>query len=220
LASRSCIDGPGVAGQACADGRERLRQVGDRVVALPHGPVPGRAARPQPHPADALLAGLDQVQPLSPDLDGEATHLADRLGAALEQVRTVLDEPVGALASAGLLVGREHERDGALRHDAGPLTGTHHRQQHGVEVLHVDRAAAPQVAVLDLAGERVDRPVGGLRRDDVEVAVHEETVAAGGLVAPARHDAASTISDSMPTSASRAATCSAALRSPGPLPSP
>ena len=48
------------------------------------------------------------------------------------------------------------------------------RQQHRVEVLHVDRAAAPQVAVADLAGERVDLPVLRGRRYDVEVAVQQQ----------------------------------------------
>ena len=38
---------------------------------------------------------------------------------------------------------------------AGALPLAHDREHHRVEVLHVDRAAAPEVAVADLAGERV-----------------------------------------------------------------
>ena len=50
-------------------------------------------------------------------------------------------------------------------------------EDHGVHVLHVDGAAAPEQAVLDHAAERVDRPVGGIGRNDVEVAVHDERAA-------------------------------------------
>ena len=87
--------------------------------------------------------------------------------------------------AAGLLVGgeAEHRRPGRLDPGAGP--GAHHREQHRVEVLHVDGAAAPQVAVLHLAGERVHRPVVGLGGHDVEVAVQQQRVAVAG--APARH---------------------------------
>src|SRR6478752_6589644 len=62
-------------------------------------------------------------------------------------------------------------------------------EQHGVEVLHVDRTAAPHVAVLDLAGERVDLPVlrgGGY---DVEVAVEQQrSPVPGRPAAPVRQD--------------------------------
>ena len=65
--------------------------------------------------------------------------------------------------------------------------GAHHREQHRVEVLHVDRAAAPDVAVLDLPGERVDLPVLGRGRYDVEVPVQQQRALAAGLSAPLRH---------------------------------
>ena len=90
-----------------------------------------------------------------------------------KQVRPVLDEPVRPLASTGLLVGREDERDRSGGDGAGALACPHHREQHGVEVLHVDGPAAPEVAVLHLAGERVDGPVVGLGGHDVEVPVDE-----------------------------------------------
>ena len=51
------------------------------------------------------------------------------------------------------------------------------REDHRVHVLHVDRAAAPDAAVALLRRERVDRPVGGVRRHDVEVAVHAQRAA-------------------------------------------
>src|SRR5256886_11218126 len=40
--------------------------------------------------------------------------------------------------------------------------------------LHVDRAASPQTAVRDLAAERIVRPAGLPRRDDVDVTVQEQ----------------------------------------------
>ena len=60
-------------------------------------------------------------------------------------------------------------------------------------VLHVDRAAAPDVAVLDRAGERVHAPVRRLGGHHVEVAVQQQRAAGrvgarepGEHVAPAR----------------------------------
>ena len=70
---------------------------------------------------------------------------------------------------------------GRVGHPAGAGPGPHDGEQHRVEVLHVDRAAAPEVAVLDLAGERVDLPVLGRRRDDVEVAVQQQPAAVVAL---------------------------------------
>ena len=61
-----------------------------------------------------------------------------------------------------------------------PDDGQHHR----VQVLHVDGAATPHAAVADLARERVDLPVLGRRRYDVEVAVHQQSVAATRGPAP------------------------------------
>src|SRR5690606_18539586 len=58
------------------------------------------------------------------------------------------------------------------------------REYRRVEVRHVDRAAAVQVPVDDLRGERVLAPVGGLRGYDVEVTVYEQRRLATGVVAP------------------------------------
>jgi hypothetical protein len=153
---------------------EGVGQVGDGVVVVGHRAVTGGAAGSQSHPGDALLARLDQVQTLAADLGGESADLADGLGAALEEVGPVLGDPVRTLAPTGLLVGGEHQRDRPVGDDAGPLPRAHRRQQHRVEVLHVDGATTEQVAVDDLGGERVDLPVGGSRRHDVEMAVDEE----------------------------------------------
>src|SRR6202035_332296 len=47
-------------------------------------------------------------------------------------------------------------------------------QHHRVHILHIDRAATPQAAVGELAGEGIVLPVGGVGGDDVQVAVDEE----------------------------------------------
>jgi len=83
----------------------------------------------------------------------------------------LLDQHLRAEVAAGLLVSGEAEGDRPVRDPTVALACAHDAQQHRVEVLHVDRAAAPQVAVADLPRERVDLPVLGGRRDDVEVAV-------------------------------------------------
>ena len=107
---------------------------------------------------------------------------------------------------------------GGLDAGAGPVADQ--RQDHRVHVLHVDGAAAPDVAVALLAGERVHAPLGGVGGDDVQVPVHQQRGAAAvgrprcgrpGWPGRARTRRSG---DSMPTSASLQATHSAAARSP------
>ena len=63
-----------------ADG---LSQLGHRVVRVDHRPVPGRAARGQPHPGHPFLRGLQQVEPFVAEGHAEPADLADRLGDPL-----------------------------------------------------------------------------------------------------------------------------------------
>ena len=56
---------------------------------------------------------------------------------------------------------------------------------HRDEVLHVDRAAAVDVAVGEVRGERVVGPALGRRRHDVEVREQQERLAAGPVAAQA-----------------------------------
>jgi hypothetical protein len=83
----------------------------------------------------------------------------------------LIDQVVGAVHAAVLLVG-EVGHDELAR---GQLTGredvAERRQDHGIHVLHVDSAAAPQHAVLDDALEGIDAPVRGVGGHDVEVSV-------------------------------------------------
>ncbi len=130
-------------------------------------PCPARPRAEQPHPRHPLLGGLDQVEPaLSPvaarHRQREPADLADRLGDPGEQVGPVLDEPVRAVLAAVLLVGDEGEHQVPRRDDAGPFEVAGDRDHHPDHVLHVDRAAAPHVAVRRphrRTGARSSRPV-------------------------------------------------------------
>ncbi len=139
------------------------------------------AAGDETDPHERLLADLQQVGAPIADRDRVAADLADRLRRAREPLGLVLDDERRALDAAVLLVGEERQDEVALgllprAQDLGDR-----RQDHGVHVLHVDRAAAPQHPVADLACEGIDAPVLGDRGDDVEVPVQDEC----GLVAVA-----------------------------------
>ena len=184
-AVRNCATGVGQHQRelVAAKPGHRLRDRGDGVVVVHDRAVTGAAARGQPHPRHALLGGLDEVQPPLAAVAArhgqrEAADLADRLGDAVEQVGAVVDQPLAAVLAAGLLVGHEREHQIARRHDAGAFEVPRDGEHHADHVLHVDRAAAPDVAVLDGAGERVHAPVGGLGGHHVEVAVDQQRTAA------------------------------------------
>ena len=158
---------------------DRLGDLGDRVVVVQERPVPRPAAGPQPHPRDALLRRLDEVDaPVLGQGQGEPTDLTDRLGAAREQVRPVAHQPLRPVGPAGLLVGQEGEDDVPRRHDPVALEPPRDRDHHRDHVLHVDRAAPPHVAVLDGPGERMHRPLTRVGRHHVEMPVHEQRVPA------------------------------------------
>ena len=181
---------PGV----CRDPADRLGQPHDGVGLVGHRPVPGSPAGVQPKPRDPLLRGLDEVGagglpgPGARHGDAEAADLRDRLGHPLEPVAVLVDDPPAALQSARLLVGEEHERRRPRRLLTGPREVAQVGDDHRVHVLHVDGPAPPDAAVALLAGERVHLPVGGVRRDDVEMTVHGEAGTRGvGPLDPDHH---------------------------------
>ncbi len=145
-------------------------------------PWPGRAARGQPHPGMPFSAVSIEVEPqVVVDGEGEAADLADRLGAALEQVRVVVDQP-----AARRRCRRPPRRRGrrARRRAAAcarcASRSPDDRQHHRVHVLHVDRAAAPDAAVAISPENGCARPVGRVGRHDVEVAVDQQRRPATG----------------------------------------
>lgn len=82
------------------------------------------------------------------------------------------------MEATGLLIGGVAENDGTVGDGSGPGPGPDDREHHRVEVLHVDSAAAPHVAVPNLAAERVDPPVRRLRGHHVEMPVDQQRVVA------------------------------------------
>ncbi len=137
--------------------------------------MPGPAGNGELHPGDALLGRFDGVKAqVVGDRVGEATDLADGLGAVREQVRMIVDQPTGAQDSASLLVGHKGENQVTRWAAAGPDKITNDREGHCVHVLHVDGAPAPQAAVEDLAREGMHPPVRRIRRYHVEMTVDEQ----------------------------------------------
>ena len=113
-------------------------------------------------------------------------------------------EPAGAVGRARFLVGGAGEqhvssqaRDrvpggiaaGRARLGDQPLDDAELERDHA---LHVDRAAAVDVAVGDVGGEWVVRPAVGRCRHDVEVRQQEERFAAGAVAPQAGVDGAAT----------------------------
>ncbi len=115
-----------------------------------------------------------QVQALAADGHAEAADLADRLGHAFEEIGVVVHYPAGTPAAAGFLVGQERDDDVARRPPALGQALPQHRQEHRIHVFHVDRAAAPDAVLGDLAGERVHPPVSRVGRNHVQMTVDEQ----------------------------------------------
>jgi len=76
--------------------------------------------------------------------------------------------------SPGLLVGEERDHEVALGLMALAQDVLQRGDDHGIHVLHVHRASAPEHAVFDDAAERIDAPVVGVGGHDVGVAVHHQ----------------------------------------------
>src|SRR6266540_387463 len=126
------------------------------------------------HPADLLLGDLDRIEALARDFVGEPAELAERVAHAVEEMRMLLDEESRAEVTARLLVAEDGEDQVAARAEPFRLGAQERRHEHGDAALHVERPAAPDVAVHQLATERWVLPPLVGRRDDVNVAVEEK----------------------------------------------
>ncbi len=86
----------------------------------------------------------------------------------------VVHQPACAVRAASFLIGEERQHHVTRRPAALPEPLADDREDHGVHVLHVHGAAAPDAVVAQFAGERVHTPVAGVGRDHVEVTVDEQ----------------------------------------------
>ena len=85
----------------------------------------------------------------------------------------VCDEPRPVLAP-GFLVRRAEQHEVALERHARPLDREQRNELQDPDRLHVDGAASVEVAVADLAAERIDRPVAAVGVDDVDVVMEHD----------------------------------------------
>ncbi len=160
---------------------EEAAEPGDGAAAVDHRAVAAGPSNRRLQPADLLLGHLDRIEALAAHLEREAAELAERVAHAREQLRVLLDEVARAEVAAGLLVGEDDEHEVAGELGALPLRAHEGADEHRDARLHVERAAAPDVAVLEPALERRVRPVLAGGRDDVDVPLEQERrrVAAG-----------------------------------------
>ena len=150
-------------------------ELGDGVVVVAERAVAGRAVGDQVEPGHPLLGGLDQVQPqVVADRQGEPADLADRLGASLEDLAVLVDQPVAPsplpASSSAVKISRIGRRGAApARARARTTLSTMASKSF------MSTAPRPQTQPsTHLAGERRHRPVVGVGRHDVEVAVDQQ----------------------------------------------
>ena len=129
---------------------------------------------------EALLRHLDRVEANAAIGHGDAACLVERTGGT-EPLGVLVDQPVGAVPAAGFLVGGGAEDDVAAQagdrvrggiaagRAGGAGEAAHDLHLHRDHALHVDGAAAPDVSVGQIRGERVVAPAGRLRGHDVQV---------------------------------------------------
>ena len=125
------------------------------------------------HPADALLRDLHRVVANAEEVHREAADLV-QADLRRDQVGMVLDHPARSERATGLLVGDDEQCHVATRSHAAAGEREHHREIHRGLTLHVDRAAAPETAVGDLAAEGVVPPALRLGFDHIGVRREEQ----------------------------------------------
>ena len=160
----------------CAERGEAAHDLGggdQRVVrSVGHRAVARRAVDAQPPPREPLLGDVDRdvAHPVVADRRVAAGLGQHVLGA--DGVPVVVEHVLGPPVPAGLLVGDAEVDQRALRPEALRRQLPERHRHRRRDAQHVDGAAAPHLAVDQLAAERVARPPVGVDGHDVGVA-HE-----------------------------------------------
>jgi hypothetical protein len=177
--------------QVILHAQQRFGQLRDGVARVDQRAVTARPGGSQPQPRYSLLGDLHDVRPAAiADLVAEAASLADRLLAAIEQIGMGVDQPSRALPAAHLLVGQQRDHDVTGRPPPAGQPGAQGGDDHRDHVLHVDGTAAPHLPAEYLPRIWVHRPGRRVRRDHVQVHLHQQRGAGRVGAADARDDAA------------------------------
>jgi hypothetical protein len=131
--------------------------------------VPGRTSCRELEAEDALLGAAQPVAAPAVVLENvAATLVEEHLAADLVWVRFA--QPTCADIATGLLVGDEHELERPTSRP--PAVSGQRNRGHGFSRdlrLHVERPAAPQEAVRDIARPGVVPPLGRIREHGVDM---------------------------------------------------
>ena len=150
-----------------AELRHRTAAHRDRAVSA--GPPDRRA-----HPAHLLLTHLNRVSAQTRQLGARATKLTERVPHALEQLVVLLDHEARTVCPQILLI-REHAQQHVARRRLSGLGESQDRPEHHRHTaLHVQGASTPNLAVDQLAAERIVTPALAIRRDHVDVTLEKE----------------------------------------------
>src|SRR5437016_2102813 len=157
------------------DARQGSHQPVDGIVRRRARPVAGGAVHGEVQPERRLLRGPHAVV-LDPSvgIGPNRTAFGEEELGVLHHLRVVLHEPARANAAADLFVRRREEDYVAPERHAGALQREQAQELRDRLALHVQRAAAPEVAVLHGPAERVDFPVFGAREHDVPAVEQHE----------------------------------------------
>ncbi len=154
-------------GDAAEDGAELEQGV---IAGLRQRGVARCPTRGDRETEDALLRAADAVEAPALVVEDLAAALVEEVVAA-HGVRLLLAQPAGADVSAGLLVGHEDELEVSPGGSPALTSERHACDRLGRDLrLHVERAAAPEEPVREVARPRVVAPLRGVGEHGVDVA--------------------------------------------------
>ena len=133
----------------------------------------GAAVDTEPKRRAHLLRGRAKVEDAPTQLDALAPALVDRIVGA-DRVRVLLAEPRQAEPLADLLVGGRDEDQVSRGLEPLAREGRDRDRARSNLALHIERPAAPDLAVAQLARPRTDLPLGRIRQNGVGVREEEQ----------------------------------------------